>query len=169
VHMIREGQLSVALLPLALLGATLGFLPYNFNPAKIFMGSSGSYFLGWALAALGIMGGAKVATVLLAMGLPIMDVAWLIYHRWKRGDKPESIGRDHLHHRLLDIGFTQRQIVLAYYAWCIIFGTAALVLENRLYKLIAMIVLFGVALIVLYWASKQPAGRFHNGKPNETA
>ena len=87
IHMIREGQLSVALLPLALLGATLGFLPYNFNPAKIFMGSSGSYFLGWALAALGIMGGAKVATVLLAMGLPIMDVAWLIYHRWKRGDK----------------------------------------------------------------------------------
>ena len=83
--MIREGQLSVALLPLALLGATLGFLPYNFNPAKIFMGSSGSYFLGWALAALGIMGGAKVATVLLAMGLPIMDVAWLIYHRWRHG------------------------------------------------------------------------------------
>ena len=87
IHMIREGQFSVALLPLALLGATLGFLPYNFNPAKIFMGSSGSYFLGWALAALGIMGGAKVATVLLAMGLPIMDVAWLIYHRWKRGDQ----------------------------------------------------------------------------------
>ena len=164
IHMIREGQLSVALLPLALLGATLGFLPYNFNPAKIFMGSSGSYFLGWALAALGIMGGAKVATVLLAMGLPIMDVAWLIYHRWKRGDKPESIGRDHLHHRLLDIGFTQRQIVLAYYAWCIIFGTAALVLENRLYKLIAMIVLFGAALILLYWASKQPVGKYHQEK-----
>jgi UDP-GlcNAc:undecaprenyl-phosphate/decaprenyl-phosphate GlcNAc-1-phosphate transferase len=168
IHMIREGQLSVALLPLALLGATLGFLPYNFNPAKIFMGSSGSYFLGWALAALGIMGGAKVATVLLAMGLPIMDVAWLIYHRWRQGGRPGHNGRDHLHHRLLDIGFTQRQIVLAYYAWCIIFGTAALMLENRLYKLIAMIVLFGAALIVLYWASKQPAGRFHNGKTDGT-
>jgi UDP-GlcNAc:undecaprenyl-phosphate GlcNAc-1-phosphate transferase len=166
IHMIREGQLSVALLPVALLGATIGFLPYNFNPAKIFMGSSGSYFLGWALAALGIMGGAKVATVLLAMGLPIMDVAWLIYHRWKRGGRPGFNGRDHLHHRLLDIGFTQRQIVLAYYAWCVIFGTAALVLENRLYKLIAMIVLFGAALIVLYWASKQPVGKYHNGKPN---
>jgi len=164
IHMIREGQLSVALLPVALLGATLGFLPYNFNPAKIFMGSSGSYFLGWALAALGIMGGAKVATVLLAMGLPIMDVAWLIYHRWKLGGRPGFNGRDHLHHRLLDIGFTQRQIVLAYYAWCVVFGTAALVLENRLYKLIAMIVLFGAALIVLYWASKQPIGKYHNGK-----
>ncbi len=169
IHMIREGQLSVALLPVALLGATIGFLPHNFNPAKIFMGSSGSYFLGWALAALGIMGGAKVATVLLAMGLPIMDVAWLIYHRWKRGGRPGFNGRDHLHHRLLDIGFTQRQIVLAYYAWCVIFGTAALVLENRLYKLIAMIVLFGAALIVLYWASIQPVGKYHNGKPNGTA
>ena len=79
IHMIREGQLSVALLPVALLGATLGFLPFNFNPARVFMGSSGSYFLGWALAALGIIGGAKVATVLLVMGLPILDVAWLIY------------------------------------------------------------------------------------------
>ena len=115
IHMIREGQYSVALLPVALLGATLGFLPFNFNPAQVFMGSSGSYFLGWALAALGIMAGAKVATVLLVMGLPILDVAWLIYNRWRRGGKPGFKGRDHLHHRLLDIGFTQRQIVLGYY------------------------------------------------------
>ncbi len=118
IHMLREGQLSVALLPLALVGATLGFLPYNFNPAKIFMGSGGSYFLGWAVAALGIIGGAKVATVLLAMGLPILDVAWLIYNRSRRDGHPAVGGRDHLHHRLLDIGFTQRQIVWSYYAFC---------------------------------------------------
>ena len=123
IHMLREGQFSVALLPLALVGATLGFLPYNFNPAKIFMGSGGSYFLGWAVAALGIIGGAKVATVLLAMGLPILDVAWLIYNRSRNGH-PAHNGRDHLHHRLLDIGFTQRQIVLSYYAFCAIFGGA---------------------------------------------
>lgn len=164
VHMIREGQLSVALLPVALLGVTLGFLPYNFNPARIFMGSSGSYFLGWAVAALGIMAGAKVATILLAMGLPIMDVAWLIYHRWRRGGQPGFNGRDHLHHRLLDIGFTQRQIVLGYYAWCATFGALALLLENRLYKLIALVVLSGAALGVLYWASKQPAGKYVNGR-----
>jgi UDP-GlcNAc:undecaprenyl-phosphate GlcNAc-1-phosphate transferase len=169
IHMIREGQLSVALLPVALLGATLGFLPFNFNPAKVFMGSCGSYFLGWALAALSIMGGAKVATVLLAMGLPILDVAWLIYHRWRRGGKPGFNGRDHLHHRLLDIGFTQRQIVLGYYAFCAAFGVLALGLGSRMFKLIALIVLASAALIVLYWASKQPAGRFHNGKPNGKA
>ncbi len=161
VHMIREGQLSVALLPIALLGATLGFLPFNFNPARIFMGSGGSYFLGWAVAALGIIGGAKVATVLLVMGLPILDVAWLIYNRWRRGGKPRFNGRDHLHHRLLDIGFSQRQIVLGYYAFCAAFGVLALVLENRLYKLIALVVLAGAALALLVWAGRQPVARFN--------
>ena len=163
IHMIREGQYSVALLPIALLGATLGFLPFNFNPARVFMGSGGSYFLGWTLAALGIMAGAKVATVLLAMGLPILDVAWLIYHRVRQGGKPGFNGRDHLHHRLYDIGFTQRQIVLGYYLFCGAFGMLALGLGSRLFKLIALLVLVGAALAVLLWASKQPAGRFHNG------
>ncbi len=142
IHMIREGQFSVALLPVALLGATLGFLPFNFNPARVFMGSSGSYFLGWALAALGIIGGAKVATVLLVMGLPILDVAWLIYNRWRRGGQPGVGGRDHLHYRLLDIGFTQRQIVLGYYAFCATVRRCwRLGLENRLFKLVALLVL----------------------------
>ncbi len=163
IHMIREGQLSVALLPVALLGATLGFLPYNFHPARVFMGSNGSYFLGWAVAALGIIGGAKVATVLLAMGLPILDVAWLIYSRRRRGSKASEGGRDHLHHRLLDIGLSQRQIVLGYYAFCAAFGGLALFLESRLQKLVALglLALFGLALLV--WASKQPAGKYGRG------
>ncbi len=166
IHMIREGQYSVALLAFALLGATLGFLPFNFNPAKTFMGSNGSYFLGWVVAALGIIGGAKVATVLLAMGLPILDVAWLIYNRWRRGGKPGFNGRDHLHHRLLDIGFTQRQIVLGYYAFCAAFGGLALFLESRLQKLVALGVLGLAALLLLIWASKQPAKKYHNGHAN---
>jgi UDP-GlcNAc:undecaprenyl-phosphate/decaprenyl-phosphate GlcNAc-1-phosphate transferase len=163
VHMMREGQHSVALVPLALVGATLGFLPYNFNPARVFMGSSGSYFLGWAVAALGIIGGAKVATVLLAMGLPILDVAWLIYRRSRLGGRPELQGRDHLHHRLLDIGFAQRQIVLGYYAFCALFGGLALFLENRLYKVLALGVLGAAALAVFAWAARQPAGKYVNG------
>lgn len=156
LHMIREGQLSVALLPLALLGATAGFLPFNFNPARLFMGSSGSYFLGWTLAALGIIAGAKVATVLLVMGLPILDVAWLMVNRWRRGGSHGMgvSGRDHLHHRLLDRGFTPRQIVLGYYAFCLAFGAAALGLENRLYKVVALLVLTGLALAVLVWAGR---------------
>jgi UDP-GlcNAc:undecaprenyl-phosphate GlcNAc-1-phosphate transferase len=156
IHMIREGQLSVALLPVALLGATAGFLPFNFSPARLFMGSSGSYFLGWALAALGIIAGAKVATVLLVMGLPILDVAWLMVNRWRRGGARGlgEGGRDHLHHRLLDMGFTPRQIVLGYSAFCLAFGAAALGLENRIYKVVALLVLAGLALAVLVWAGR---------------
>lgn len=158
IGMIREGQHSVALLPIALLGATLGFLPYNFNPARIFMGSSGSYFLGWALAALGIIAGAKMATVLLVLGLPILDVAWLIFYRWRHGRRPSQDGRDHLHYRLADMGYSPRTIALGYYIFCAAFGVLALGLGPRLFKLIALVVLTGAALAVMIWASRKPAG-----------
>jgi len=163
IHMIREGQFSVALLPVALLGAMLGFLPFNLNPARIFMGSAGSYFLGWALAALAIIGGAKVATVLLVMSLPILDVAWLIYNRWRRGDRPGAGGRDHLHYRLLDIGFTQRQIVLGYCAFCATCGVLALGLGSRMFKLVALLVLAAAVLTMLAWVSRQPVRADRNG------
>jgi len=154
IHMLREGQLSVALLPLALLGATLGFLPFNFAPARVFMGSTGSFFLGYAVAALSIMAGAKVATVLLVMGIPIADVAWQIFTRWKTG---RSIGvgdRGHLHHRLLDLGLSPRQIVLIYYGFCILFGALALLISNRLYKLLALAGLGVVVVVALAVVSR---------------
>ena len=157
VHMIRQGQLSVALLPLALLGATLGFLPYNFHPAKVFMGSSGSYSLGFALAALGIIGGARVATVLLAIGLPILDVAWQVVRR-RRLRQPIGLGdRGHLHFRLYDLGYSQQTIVLAYYGFCALFGLLAFLLSSRLYKLLALLSM-GVAVgLLLLWLSREDA------------
>lgn len=157
VHMIfavQPPQLSVALLPLALLGAALGFLPHNFAPARIFMGSSGSYFLGFAVAALGIIGGARLATVMLVLGLPALDVAWLIVSRWRRGLSPGQGGRDHLHFRLLDLGFSERAIVMGYWAFCAFFGLLTLVLDDRLYKLVALLALGALALAVLVWASR---------------
>ncbi|MFL7794974.1 MAG: glycosyltransferase family 4 protein, partial [Anaerolineae bacterium] len=84
VHMHSVGQPSVALLPLALLGALLGFLPYNFAPARVFLGSAGAFFLGYALSALGLIAGGRVAAVLLVIGLPIVDVAWQIFDRLRR-------------------------------------------------------------------------------------
>jgi UDP-GlcNAc:undecaprenyl-phosphate GlcNAc-1-phosphate transferase len=156
-------QLSVAILPLALLGATLGFLPWNFNPARIFMGSSGSYFLGFAVAALGIIGGARMATVLLVLGLPIVDVAWLIWRRKRRGLSPGAGGRDHLHFRLLDLGLGQRQIVLGYYAFCAAFGLLALSIGPRIYKLLALLGLGVVVVAVLWWAERQE-GEGVNGR-----
>ena len=149
VHMLREGQYSVALLPLALLGATLGFLPYNFHPARVFMGSCGALFLGFALAALSLVAGARVATILLVVGIPILDVAWQIFSRLRRG---QSIGlgdRGHLHFRLLDLGLSQRQIVGLYWGFSAAFGVLALVLSSRLYKLIAIVGLGVAALTVL--------------------
>jgi len=154
-HMYREGQHSVALLPLALLGATLGFLPYNFHLARVFMGSSGSFFLGFAVAALGIIAGAKMATVLLVMGIPILDVAWLIFERWRRGRSPLIGDRSHLHFRLLDLGLSQRQIVLLYYLFCSFFGFLALVISSRLYKFLALLVLGAMMLVLLLFISRK--------------
>ncbi len=157
IHMLWRAeppQASVAVLPIALLGAVLGFLPYNFNPSRIIMGSSGAYFLGFALAALGIMGGARVATVLLILGLPILDVAWLIWQRLASGRSPYHGGRDHLHHRLLDLGFSQRQIVLAYYTFCALCGAAALFITSRLAKLLALGVLTLFVLAVLSYTAR---------------
>ena len=155
IHMYREGQYSVALLPLALLGATLGFLPYNFHPAKVFMGSCGSYFLGFAVGALGIIAGAKVATVLLVMGIPILDVAWQIFNRVRLGRSPAIGDRGHLHFRLLDMGLSQRRIVLLYYLFCLAFGIFALVISSRLYKFLALLVLGVVTTVVLFFLSHE--------------
>ena len=154
-HMYREGQYSVALLPLALLGATLGFLPYNFHPARVFMGSSGSFFLGFAVGALGIIAGAKMATVLLVMGIPILDVAWRILDRFRLGRSPLVGDRGHLHFRLLDLGLSQRQIVILYYLFCSFFGLLALVISSRLYKFLALLVLGTMTLLVLLFVSRR--------------
>ena len=149
VHMLREGQYSVALLPLALLGATLGFLPYNFHPARVFMGSCGALFLGFALAALSLVAGARVATILLVVSIPILDVAWQIFSRLRRGQSIGQGDRGHLHFRLLSLGLSQRQIVGLYWGFSAVFGVLALVLSSRLYKLTAIVGLGVVALIVL--------------------
>lgn len=145
----QDPQLSIAPLPLALLGATLGFLPFNFYPARVFMGSSGALTLGFALGCLGIIGGAKMATVLLILAVPIIDVAWLIVSRIRRGQSPLQGGRDHLHFRLLDLGLSQRQIVIGYYLISALFGALALLIEARIYKVLALGLLGMVTLIVL--------------------
>lgn len=133
-------QVSVGLLPLALFGATLGFLYYNFHPAKIFMGG-GSAFLGYTLGVLSIIGGAKMATILLVMGLPLMDVAWQIVRRASQGKNPMYGDRGHLHYRLVDMGYSQRVIVLGYYVFCAAFGGIALITASRLFKFISLIVM----------------------------
>ena len=138
-------QVSVGLLPLALFGATLGFLPYNFHPAKVFMGG-GALFLGYTLAVLSIIGGAKIATILLVMGLPLVDLWWQILRRLIQGKNPMHGDRGHLHFRLVDMGIPQERMVLGYYAFCAFFGSLALLTTSRLFKFIALLVMIGLLM-----------------------
>jgi UDP-GlcNAc:undecaprenyl-phosphate GlcNAc-1-phosphate transferase len=139
VFRLEPPQHSVGLLPLALIGVTLGFLPFNFAPARLFMGTSGSMFLGYTLGSLSIIGGAKMATILLVMGLPLLDLAWVAMVRLREGRSPFVGDRTHLHHRLLDLGLSQRQIVLGYWVFSAAFGALALVTTSRMFKLVALI------------------------------
>lgn len=150
-------QTSLGPLPLALAGATLGFLVYNLRPGTIFMGSSGSYFLGYTLGALAIIGGAKIATVLLVMAIPVLDVAWQIISRLRRGQSPWQGDRGHLFFRLVDRGVPARRIVLAYYLLCLFFGGLALLLPAPLYKLLALLVI-GAVTLVLFTFVPYPGG-----------
>lgn len=161
-------QVSVGLLPLALLGATLGFLIFNFYPSKIFMGS-GAYFLGYALGTLSIIGGAKMATILLVMGLPLSDVGWQIVRRLSRGKNPMLGDRGHLHFRLVDMGYSQRTIVLGYYAFSLVFGGIALITTSRLFKFLSLlimgIIMAGTFLLVSWTASKRENQNHTNRLP----
>ncbi len=140
---VEPPQTSVSLLPLALMGTSLGFLLHNFYPTRIYMGG-GAYFLGYVLGALSIIGGAKMATILLVMGLPLLDAVWQVVNRIAHGKSPFFGDRGHIHFRLLDMGLSQRQIVLVYYAFCAFFGMLTLIIESRLYKFIAFGVMAGV-------------------------
>src|SRR5579859_243544 len=122
LHAVRQGQYTIALVPLALAGACAGFLIFNFPPARIFMGNSGAHLLGFLLGVSAILGGAKLATALLVLGVPILDVAWLIVSRTLGGRSPAHAGRDHLHYRLQDLGLSPRQILLFYYSLSASFG-----------------------------------------------
>jgi UDP-GlcNAc:undecaprenyl-phosphate GlcNAc-1-phosphate transferase len=139
---------------LALLGALLGFLPYNVAPSRVFLGSGGAYFLGYALAGLGLIAGGRVATVLLVMGLPVVDAAWQIFDRLRHRRSPIRADRGHLHFRLLDLGLSERVIVLFYWGFCALFGALALVVSSRLYKLLALGIIGLVVVVVLALLSR---------------
>ncbi|NQV11926.1 undecaprenyl/decaprenyl-phosphate alpha-N-acetylglucosaminyl 1-phosphate transferase, partial [Candidatus Uhrbacteria bacterium] len=132
------------------LGAFLGFLAWNMHPAKIFLGEGGALLVGFVLGSLAVLSGGKVATLLLVMGVPILDVAWVMYRRYKTGKKVIGGDRLHLHHRLYDLGLTQRDVVFLYTFLAIVFGASTLFLPS-IAKLIALIVLSMIMLIGAYF------------------
>lgn len=131
---VSEGH--VAILLGALVGACLGFLPYNMNPAKIFMGDTGSTFLGFILAVASIQGLFKLSAIVsfavpfLVLGLPIFDTCFAILRRLATGRSPMSPDREHIHHRLIDMGFSQKQAVATLYIISAILGLSAVILTT---------------------------------------
>jgi UDP-GlcNAc:undecaprenyl-phosphate GlcNAc-1-phosphate transferase len=147
-------QPDVAMLAIIFAGATFGFLVWNFHPAKIFLGEGGSLFTGFMLGSLAIVSGGKIATTLLVVGIPMLDVVRVIIRRIQK-KKAIYIGdSEHLHFRLLASGLSQRQAVLLLYSISLLFGISALFLQSK-QKLIALIFLFVLMMLIGVWLSKK--------------
>ncbi len=147
--MTQWWQPDIALLSAILAGALSGFLIFNWHPAKIFLGEGGSLFCGLMLGLLAIIAGGKIAVALLVMGLPILDVVWVIARRliWEKRSPFRTADRKHLHFRLFDLGLSQRQTVGLFYAVALLFGSTALFLQSR-GKIIALAIL-AVLMVLL--------------------
>ena len=156
--LFQEAQ--IALMMAALAGACLGFLPYNMNPAKIFMGDTGSMFLGYILAVTSIQGLFKFYAVIsfavpfILLGLPIFDTGFAIIRRIMKGQSPLQADRGHVHHRLIDLGFDQKQSVAILYAFSALMGLTAVILaktsESKLIVLaLAVIVCFFLGMTLM--------------------
>jgi len=153
-------QPFVAVLCFALAGALLGFLRWNFHPAAIFIGTSGTMFVGYTLAILSILGTAKVAVALLVLGVPILDTFFIIVRRAAAGRSPFTPDRGHIHHRLLDLGLSHRQTVILIYGICGALGVLSLVLSgaNQVYAFLGVFVATGAVLFVLAWGGFSDSG-----------
>jgi UDP-GlcNAc:undecaprenyl-phosphate GlcNAc-1-phosphate transferase len=151
---VLVNQPSLGIISIAVAGAVLGFLFFNFNPAKIFMGTSGSMFLGFMLAVLAIFSGGKIATVLLIMGFPILDAAWVITQRIKSGKSIFKGDARHLHYKLLQQGWSQKKVVLFIYLICLSFGVSAILFQS-LGKFLALAILFVLFYLVLTRVSRE--------------
>lgn len=142
-------QPETALMAIILAGACAGFLVFNFHPARIFLGEGGSLFTGFMLGVLSIISGAKIATALLIMGIPVLDVVWVIIRRalFEKRSPFKSADRKHIHFRLLDAGFSHRGAVLFLYGISLIFGAVALWQDSN-GKLLTLFILLGLMIVL---------------------
>lgn len=155
---ILAGEPTVALVSAALAGSCLGFLPYNFNPAKIFMGDTGSTFLGFILSVICIQGLFKGYAIIsfiipfLILGLPIFDTSVAIIRRIHNKKPIMGADRGHLHHKLIDMGFSQKQTVAILYVIAVLLGLSSVVLVERGAQTAFLLV--SVVLLMLIFGSK---------------
>ncbi len=145
-------ELNIAVILAALLGSCLGFIPYNKNPAKIFMGDTGATFLGFILATLSVQGLFKLYAIIsfavpfLILGIPIFDICFAFLRRIAKGQNPMCADRGHVHHRLIDMGFNQKQAVAISYMLTAILGLAAVLLTSS--GELRALILIGAVIIV---------------------
>ena len=150
-----RGQIDVVIFAAALAGACGGFLFWNWHPARIFMGDSGSNFLGFALALISIVGVAKIAAAfalvlpLLALGIPIVDTGWAIIRRRRRRLSIAHPDTRHIHHQLLDFGLSQQQTCLLFYCSSAILGALGLMIYGHRRALAAAVLLMLVPLLTV--------------------
>ena len=157
---IETGRLDVALSLVVLFGCLLGFLRYNFNPAKIFMGDSGSMFLGFFIGAITIQSAAKsTATIALLvpiviMGIPIFDAAFAIWRRFVNRRPLSKADKEHIHHILLHKGLSHRATVLIIYGWTLILSSVGLSLRffSGYVRVFTLVLLFPVSVLLAYYS-----------------
>ena len=160
IFVLNGSSLISIILIASLAGALVGFLPFNFTPARTFLGDTGSNFLGFSLSVISILGSAKTYTAavivlpLIVLGLPIFDTVWAIIRRLIKGKSIKAVfkaDKGHLHHRLVAKGFSQKQAVLILYGISAIFGMFAVILcDSGIWKALSFLLIVIVAIAVGY-------------------
>lgn len=172
---LLNGDLHSAMITAILTASCIGFMPFNKNPAKIFMGDTGALFLGFTLAVMSVQGVFKLHTVisflvpLSIFALPLLDTTVAIIRRVAHGKSPFSPDRGHLHHKLVDMGFTQKNAVRILYAICALLGLVAVVFtdtifdSSRIVKAVLVLILALIVFLFNYLIIKSPNLRVHTG------
>ena len=151
-----NGNIVSCSLALLLAGSILGFLKYNYNPAEIFMGDTGSMFLGYALATISLFSILQSSTavtmlaLIVALGVPLFDINFAVFRRMMNGNHPFRADKEHLHHRFLHFGFNQKQTVFTIYIVSLIFGVSAILLSKYESPIVVLVVL-SILFILFMW------------------
>lgn len=152
---VASGDFRIPMILAALVGSCVGFLPYNLNPAKIFMGDTGALLLGFVLSTVSIIGFFKFLAVIsfavpfLALGLPLFDTVFAIIRRLSRGQSPMTPDRGHIHHRLIDSGLNQKKAVAVLYSISAFLGVVAVVINSKgSLRFLVLILAFAIAFVV---------------------
>ncbi len=172
---VQGNHLEAAVLAAALIGACLGFLRYNFNPASVFMGDSGAMVLGFTLAVVSLLGVMKtvaaiaLAVPLIIVGVPVFDTASAIVRRLRHKRPIQEADRGHIHHRLIGRGFGQRQTVLIIYVWsaALAVGGYAVRYAATSVKLFSFVLLAVLSAFMAYWLGLFEAAHHHSDEPAE--